>query len=83
MKVCKNCAKARHNGAANDSWDCEYVHMNEWEHMIMPQGLSHDLQSDLKTYKKFYDKPLEEHLKIADASSLLSHRPNFTRLWVC
>jgi hypothetical protein len=79
MKVCEICAKFRRSGTSGHSWDCEYVHMNEWEHMIKPKG---PFGSGLDTFKRFFGKPLEDHLKIADALRLLSIRRYFTRLWV-
>jgi hypothetical protein len=83
MKVCEKCAEIQRNGTSDDAWGCEHVLMNEWEHMVKPQGFSGASRSELKTFQRFYDRPLEDHLEIADAFRLLSLRPYFTRLWVC
>lgn len=83
MKVCENCAEALRDATSDGSWDRGNALMNEWEHMLEPQGLDRSAQTGLKTSKRFFDKPLEDHLKIADAFRLLSNRPYFTRLWVC
>jgi hypothetical protein len=77
MKMCGTCAEIQRKVTSGDSWD----QMNEWEHMAKPRGLD-VLQSDLETSKRFFDGPLEHHLKVADAFRLLSLRPYFTRLWV-
>ena len=83
MKVCENCADTQRSATSCHSLDCEHVHMNEWEHMAKPTNLPGRPQPKLKTYKRLFDKPLEEHLRIADAFRLLSIRPYFARLWVC
>jgi hypothetical protein len=83
MKVCENCAEIQRNRTSDDSWNCEHIHMNEWEHMAKPQGLPEASQSELKISQRFYGRPLEDHLKIANALHLLSRRPYFSRLWVC
>ena len=83
MKVCENCADLQRRGAGEGSWDCEHVHLNEWEHMTKPQGLDGLVQINLETVRRFLDQALEDRLKIADAFRLLTIRPYFTRLWVC
>jgi len=83
MKVCENCADMQRKGQNDDSWDREHVHMNEWEHMAKPQGLDELVHIDLKTFRRLFDQPLEDRLKVADAFRLLTIRPYFTRLWVC
>jgi hypothetical protein len=83
MKVCEKCAEIQRSWTSDDAWDREHVHLNEWEHMVKPQGSLGASQTGLKTFQRFYDRPLEDHLKIADAFRLLSMRPCFTRLWVC
>jgi hypothetical protein len=82
MKTCEDCVDLPRNRTSDDSWNCEYGRMNEWEHVIKPQGLSRFLQYILETSKRLFDKPWEDHVKIADALRLLSIRPYFTRLWV-
>jgi hypothetical protein len=83
MKVCENCAEIQRNVTSDDSWDCKHIHMNEWEHMVEPRGLNWSILPNLGTYRRFFGKPLEDHLKTANALRLLTMRPYFTRLWVC
>jgi hypothetical protein len=83
MRVCDDCAEFQRNRTADGSWDREHVHMNEWEHMGKPRGPPDHPKSGLKTLGRFFDAPLNAHLRIADALHALSFRPYFTRLWVC
>ena len=83
MKTCEACAEIQRFWTSDNSWDCEHVRMNEWEHMTKPGGPFRYLQQDLKTFERFFDGPLEHHLKITNAMRLLSIRPYFARLWVC
>ena len=83
MKSCENCADLPHNGTSHDSRDCEHVRMNDWEHMVKPQGLESYVQTELRTYRRFFSRSLKDHLKISDALRLLSIRTYFARLWVC
>jgi len=77
MKVCENCAGIQRSGASDDSWACEYVHMNEWEHMAKPEGVTEFGESGVQLHK-----PEELLPKIATAQLLLCVRPYFSRLWV-
>jgi hypothetical protein len=93
MKMCEACAEIQRLWTCDNSWDCEHVRMNEWEYMtkpgglspyFQPRGLSEYLPNDLKpSRERFWDGPLEHHLKITNALRLLSIRPYFARLWVC
>jgi hypothetical protein len=83
MKMCENCAEIQRNGVSDDSWNCEHVHMNEWEHMVKPEGHFTFLQPKLKTWKRLYHTKLDDHRRIVNALRLLTIRPYFTRLWVC
>jgi hypothetical protein len=83
MKVCENCAGALRNATSDDSWDRGNARMNEWGHMVKPRDIDRSVPIGLKTSKRFFDRPLGDHLKIADAFRLLTLRPYFARLWVC
>jgi hypothetical protein len=82
-KVCEDCADLRRNATSEYSWSREHAQLNAWEHMLKPLDLDRSVPTGLKTSKKFFDKPLEDHLRIADAFRLLTLRPYFTRLWGC
>jgi len=84
MKMCEDCADIQRKAKSDGSWDCGYKRMNEWEHMLKLKGFQGwSRHKKLPTFERLFEKPLEDHLRIADALRLLSTRPYFTRLWVC